>query len=260
MTALPTKKSDTKKSALPRIRHLLIVTGASGAGKSTFLRALASGNMQADIRAMLPPHAETWTQRSAGESVSWLAETAELHNHEAIPGVVLHYDMLRGLKKGDYHLDPALRLFHQADVVTIVNLRPPPERLARQLAYHTAVQRAVKGKSPPTRLRKLLWRIADRSRSTLLFIAKAIPPRLLSRFRKLPLVAPAWNKLIREANRSSTKEYTHYDRPGWLDELYEAWAAYLRSATPGGMTINQIYLQPHPDSRVGKDFRWQTCT
>lgn len=252
-STLPARdEGDADTSALPRIRHLVVVTGASGAGKSTFLKVLASGKMQAEVKAMLPLRAETWIQYAAGQHQRWLPELAKLDARDTIPGLVLHYDIRRGLKTGGYQFDPSLRLLQFADAVTVVHLKPPPERLASQLTYCETVERPK-----PAVLGKLIWRAANLIRSVLLGIKQIILPRHVFTFMRWRPLSRTWERINRQAGKSPWSKLAQYSQPNWLDKLYERWEAYIGSLARDGFAIEQIYLQPDLDGQIGKVFRWQ---
>lgn len=49
---------------VPRIGHFFVVAGATAAGKSTFLRALASGKLQPEVKSLLPENVDSWISLS----------------------------------------------------------------------------------------------------------------------------------------------------------------------------------------------------
>src|SRR5262245_29282278 len=86
------KRSGVDGVVLPVLKHLLIVAGPAGAGKSTFLRQLRSGALPAKIMTKLPPGAEHWVQLEANARNPFLSTLSDEQKTTVIAGVALHYD------------------------------------------------------------------------------------------------------------------------------------------------------------------------
>jgi len=246
-----TGASRSRPLVLPRIRELLIVAGASGAGKSTFLKLLASGELQEEIKAVLPCRAETWVQISAKHFTGWLEGMKGCEEREAIPGLVLHYDLSRGFKRGGYTLDPVLRLIDFAESITIVNLRPEPKQLLRQLATHSAAK-------PRGFAAQFGRRLRNGARSLLFVVKRSLPSKVTGRLKGLPISVRRTLGHMSKQPKTNLK-VTLYHQAGWLDGLFENWAAYVK-AIEGARSVQQVDLEPDPNGQVGQGFRWQKCT
>lgn len=120
--------------ALPRIGHLLLIVGATSAGKTTFLADLMSGRLQPEIRAMFPEGVENWfllpKRHSEQDAViyAWKSRGAPR-------GVILEYTLNNRKGTKPYLSDPNLRLVRAAASVTALTLRATPERFASQLRH-----------------------------------------------------------------------------------------------------------------------------
>ena len=65
----------------PHIKCLILIAGLSGAGKTTFVNQLTSGELSADIMALLPPGVAQWDQ-------STLSRLPELTSNKQLSGVI----------------------------------------------------------------------------------------------------------------------------------------------------------------------------
>ncbi|MGH6804881.1 MAG: hypothetical protein ACREC3_16195 [Methyloceanibacter sp.] len=113
------------------IRHLLVVAGLSGSGKTTFLSALASHQLPAELIGRLPFGAASWPLAyghfEIGRSGQKLADE--------IPGLILHYPLNRLSDISDFRRDPVLELFNMAARITVVHLKVSPKRLIEQIVH-----------------------------------------------------------------------------------------------------------------------------
>jgi 2-polyprenyl-3-methyl-5-hydroxy-6-metoxy-1,4-benzoquinol methylase len=108
-----------------KIRHLLVVSGPTSAGKSTFLRQLEDGSLPAEIRALLPRDCEKWPQ---------IANDGDSVDEPLISGVVLRYDFLRPLASATHTFkrDQTLDLMQCSEKITVIVLRPEQPQLIKQ--------------------------------------------------------------------------------------------------------------------------------
>jgi hypothetical protein len=128
-------------AGVTRVGHLLIVAGPSGSGKSTFLANLASGELPDDMKANIPPGAQGWIQTNGRRLVRQARTGRYRQTTTDMPGIVMHYDIMRPYEKGwfdDYPDDPALKLLSMADQVTVIVLKPSVQRLTAQLSQKEA--------------------------------------------------------------------------------------------------------------------------
>ncbi len=234
------------------IGHLLVVTGASGAGKSTFVEQMLSGTLREDVAAQLPVEAKNWTRVKAGDCKAFFA--AAPHNQEQIPGLMLDYDMSRKVARRDgYENDPAMQLLLAAGKITVVNLRPSVDRMVRQLVRRDSG--VLTANMDNIEMEKLRWRVARLARAVLSPLAKTIPHKLVGQLKRSSTLSQAWGGL--QVQRSLLRKLRRYQHEGWLDEIYRHWQAHLDTLAAKGKTIEQIYLEPEAGAQVGTGYHWR---
>ena len=128
-------------------KDILLISGPSGGGKSTFLRCLASGKLDDAIHRQLPPDAASWEVVEANDILKGDLSTEECRQLlEASGRLCLHYDILfiqgRGLT--NHAADPSLTLLGEADRLWVVFISPDHPRVARQHRERRAAQLACK--------------------------------------------------------------------------------------------------------------------
>lgn len=191
-----------------RIGTLVIVSGPTSSGKSTFLKRIAEGRLPAELAAELPASSRSWPMTGAARLLhSQHGPNPSLPPHD-LEGAVLHYDFLRPFSTGcqEFPRDQALDLIACADKVVVVVLKPGMERLSRQLHDNEI---AVK---PSSGLLSRLARKAGLKRK--------------SRHRALAAL---------------------YAQPGWVDGWYARWEAFIRRAAPDARILEvgeQHYATP----------------
>jgi len=181
-----------------RIGTLVIISGPTSSGKSTFLRRFAEGRLPPELAAELPVSSRSWPATGAGQLLhSQHGDSPSLPAHD-LEGAVLHYDFLRPFSTGcqEFPRDQALDLIACADKVVVVVLKPGLERLSRQL--HEG-EIAVKPSSG------LLARLAGKAG--------------LKRKKRHRALAAL------------------YAQPGWLDGWYARWEAYIRRVAPDARIV-----------------------
>jgi hypothetical protein len=268
------KQPSTRKivTAKQGVSHLLIVSGVSGAGKSTFLRQLAKKELPDHIRAQFPPDAEKWVQLDFGIKL-WLPIILQLAKKSEISGLVLHYDLTRDqLLTGGYHGDKVLSLLEVARDITVINLQPPFERLALQL-WDRAIEKPPewRNRRPRWLLRderfgRLLIRAAETISLTPLSLARALPKRLLTEFTVLGILYPVWRGFNHARRWVSANKKQHsflvllkrVEKGGRVDEVYERWQEYLLSLPRDGrLIIKQLFVEPDSSTMVGCLYSWR---
>ncbi|WP_161957343.1 class I SAM-dependent methyltransferase [Aestuariivirga litoralis] len=181
-----------------RIGTLVIVSGPTSSGKSTFLKRIGDGQLPPELAAELPSSSRNWPMTGAGQLLQTQhTATPSLPPHD-LEGAVLHYDFLRPFATGcqEYPRDQALDLIACAEKVVVVVLKPDMERLSRQLHDNEIAVKPDKG---------LLYKLASKAGL-----------RRKKRHRQLAQL---------------------YAQAGWVDGWYGRWNDFIRSTAPGAKVI-----------------------
>jgi hypothetical protein len=227
-----------------RLRHVIVVAGPSGAGKNAFITQLMWGQMQADVLAALqlrPREAELIAEL---DHALWMPNVLDFPEGRT---PVMHYEMTHtGLAFNDgFERDPALQILRMAETATIVNLRPPRDRLIRQWGAAHLQTRTVS----QVRLRYALGAFARAIHRTIRKV-----PRHARRPRFLWRKATRWSKRQLIPHRPVGSLYLQRDG---LASLYRSWDAFVRQAE-WWTQLRQIDVQPDPDSPIGTQAaRWK---
>jgi hypothetical protein len=236
------------------ISHVLIVAGPSGAGKSAFLRELAAGRLQPDILAHLPASSETWREVWCNRRHEWGPLLTPEENAPTLPGIAVHFDITFKwmMLRAALELDPFWQVLGKCQAVTVVNIRPPHERLVDQWTQAHLGVRDV-------------WSVR---RKTLL---AAWSPRLLAALRKLRKRAPKrkrWQyprpvRFLKHLDRGlqncaipTIDSFNFYRSPGNIETMLRSWDAVLAAKT-ATLPIKRIELTPDSAAEIARTFRWR---
>jgi hypothetical protein len=260
----------TDGSKIKGIEHLMIVAGASGAGKSTFVSQFITGELAAAARAQLPAGAENWMQLRVGGFDDWLPALLLRAKQEQIPGVILDYDMVgRGILDGcDYADDPILHMTKIAKTITVVNIRPSVEKIIGQLIKreNARVPRHVDARGHIRAAAYVLRQIRG-------VLARFMPTGWALRVKKAAEEAVPAGAAVRvrgffdsadqlsqrpnpeKRRQRLRRKVSRYESSGWLEGIYKQWEDYLKSLERDGASIRQIFVEPDPAR--GEGFGWR---
>ena len=100
------KKRFIIRATRRKIHHLLIVSGPTSSGKSTFLRMMKNGTLPTSAQKVLPRNSQGWPQIDASRLFlqPLKASDGTLLDQNVIEGLVLHYDILRPYVSGTQKL------------------------------------------------------------------------------------------------------------------------------------------------------------
>lgn len=176
-------------------KPMLLVSGPSGGGKSTFIRQLAAGNLPPEILERLPAESGNWPLIEANDILKG-ALTADALPADA-PGWLVHYDIvfIHRYRIARYEDDPALGLLENAAPLHVVFVRPDSAMVRKQFLDRQTRHRKTKSTA------SLLW----------------------SRFFRLPmrrLLSPITGKPTQ-----STEDIYSDDK--WLAACYQQWETFL---------------------------------
>ena len=197
-------------------KDLLIVSGFSGAGKSTFIAQLREGTLSEEIRARLPLGARSWIEISATQARTLAQATHDFSGSDASPGSgeILHYPIDQFQRTGlrPYRLDPVLAVLPGVERAVVVVLCISPGRLAAQFSGRIAGKARKRG-----RLGDLLHRFVR------------VPIRALrSRVRRSDILPP---------------DPSLYEDADWFKKCSLNWDQFLRSAL-NGKSNAIVYIEP----------------
>jgi energy-coupling factor transporter ATP-binding protein EcfA2 len=197
------------------MEHLLLIVGPSGSGKSTFIAMLLASRLPPDVRQLLPAGAERWPKTSADRSKRGLRAVSALEN------VILHYDIAGPARRREsYARDPVLAGLASARQVTVVEIRPPPDRLVNQFRSRSAAAEA----------RWSWWRKRWR-RSVLQPLLRVAGP-------------------LRRKSKPAL-----YLEPGWLEACYARWDAFIGETLTARDGAVLIRVEPRPGADGSPSFR-----
>jgi hypothetical protein len=206
-----------------RIARLLLVSGASGSGKSTFLRQLAAGRLPPGLMAALPAGAGGWPETNGFGIRGRARVSRDAQGRPVLEGVVLHYDITRVVDTliDDYSDDPTLLGLDLADEIGVVLIRAPAERLIRQLGEK---------RPDPGGLGAMLKGLERR-------IRLALRPKRRAVYR---------DAAFRERRERLARLYAE---PGFLDERYHRWETFLNETAAPRLKPPIIHVEPVEDGQ-----------
>jgi hypothetical protein len=225
------------------IKTLVLVAGASGAGKSTFLDILASNSLPPSIMKMLPDDCSGWLQTNGTKVIGPRAREMSRSGVRRLDGAVLHYDILCPFDTGvkSYKTDASLALVNRASRIVIVDIRPRREVLRAHLAERLTFRRV-----PPFIARMMSRSVALRVGAFL----KHLPDfHRLTGNRLAPL-------RVRDRQRWNDRYValrSLYEREDWLNGWYREWDNYIKSAA-GDRLIHVLDITPE-DGAPSPSFR-----
>jgi hypothetical protein len=240
------KESRHHKASQGSFENLLLVSGVSGSGKSTFIDTLHGGELAPEILSLLHPKTQRWREM--------FGRNRRLNRTDIVEdtGVVLHHEITRPYRtrrmqgwedepRSHYTIDETLWLgpaLRNARNIYVVIVRPSASVLIQQLARRNAVVHCP----------RLIRSQAERHHS----IVRSIEDLLPDWVKNNRLISPKWpqRELQREIN---TRLCECYGTPYFLDALYSNWEATIREFC--GDRISSI-LHVEPVSSFGqKAFR-----
>ena len=201
-------------------RNILLISGPSGGGKTTFLRQLREGTLAPEILARLPAGSGNWPVLEANDVLKGkpVMETIPA----ATDGVALHYDivLMHRYRIERYEDDPSLGFLDAAESLDVVFVRPDTALVKRNFMARQNAHRKKKSTV------SLLW----------------------SRFVRLPmrcLLSPITGKPTQ-----STEDV--YQDDNWLAGCYRRWETFIGSALERQPNARLIIVEP---SGEGESFR-----
>jgi hypothetical protein len=202
-------------SARP-LAHLLLVAGARGAGKSTFIGAVQTGRVDGAILACLPRNTMLWPLVEAQHHANWMPRIAP-GSVARVDRLILHCDLVT---MEDPKLEPALDALKLARRITAVAVKPDIARLAVQFG---------------ARVSQEIGRVASGE-----LIATTGPADQAGQVRHVDTM-----------RQTVLRRYSERD---WVEQLYAAWNGRV-TALASGADLRLVEVQPIDPGPSG-EFRW----
>lgn len=205
-------------------RHILLISGPSGGGKTTFIRQLGQGTLAPEILDRLPPGCGNWPVLEANDVLKGRRVMKSLP--ATADAVCLHYDivLMHRYRIDRYEDDPSLLLFDDAESIDLVFVRPDTAVVKRNFMARQNEHR--RKKSPIS----LWW----------------------SRYVRLParhLLSP----LTRKPTQSTEDVYRDEK---WLEDCYLRWERFIASTVERHTNASITVVEP---SGEGESFRLHTA-
>jgi hypothetical protein len=205
-------------------RHILLISGPSGGGKTTFLRQLREGTLAPEILARLPADSGNRPVLEANDVLKGKPVMESLP--AGTDGVALHYDivLMHRYRIERYEDDPSLDLLDGAESLDVVFVRPDTALVKRNFMNRQNEHRKKKSNV------SLLW----------------------SRFVRLPmrcLLSPITGKPTQ-----STEDV--YQDDNWLAGCYRRWETFIGSLVERQPNAHLIVVEPAGE---GETFRLHTA-
>lgn len=195
--------------------QMLVVAGASGVGKSTFMERLADGALEPSIAGHLPPDAPAWPLIGPRHHPEWLPQMRErARDGHRTAGAVLHMDTT-GLHETPHEFAPAMQIVDLAQSVFVVEVRAPSHRvmtqfLDRECAW--AFQNNREALPQVEALRRAFWDATGTPMDKLVISSAALGLGMQERF---------------------ARRLANYRDPRWLADIETRWQRVLHRACRG---------------------------
>ena len=216
-----------------RIGHLVIVSGPTSSGKSTFIRLFKQGALPTAIAKKLPAGIAEWPRIGSSRLFKnpHITVDGKVLDAPQIDGLVLHYDILRPYARGtqDFNRDQPLDLIQCAKKVTVIVLETELSVLKKQL-FEGEIMNVNWHKKAVNRANSLLGRLGQRPVGA--FMIKLVEK--ISRRRIKTRIKSRHEELLE-----------HYSKPGWVSGWIARWKKYLHAQ---GDKVEVVSVQWPPAS------------
>ena len=172
---------------------ILLVSGPSGGGKSTFIDHLKLGSLPSEMTSFLPAEIGEWQIVEMNDLIKGDLSLERLKQIlRTSTGCIAHYDIVMAPRLGtSYELDPAVTFLSQTPLIGEIAIRPAVDNLIKQFEQRRIALMA--GKSASSRF----WRTCIKQP------LKELSARLQGK------------------KRETTQRL--YETKGWLEACYSQW-------------------------------------
>ncbi len=235
----------------PYIKSLILIAGLSGAGKTTFVNQLTSGELSADIMALLPRGADQWDQ-------STLSRLPELTSNKQLSGVIAS-ENIRNFENnitGKIAENSIYKNLKLAQQITVITLRPDAEQLISHVDYReTGSQSKV-----ALLIHMLRSRVAKFVFPFLRLCAKTLPEDFRSSIQGVKKVKNSYDRVNYEAVRTTWRKRAKYRNDLYVETIYKNWDEFLGLLEDSEVDFQCIDITPRfkPGARVRESWKVQS--
>lgn len=208
-----------KDVAFPNSPHgrFLLVAGPSGGGKSTFIRALTEGRLDASILAALPEGCARWRVVEANDILKNRIKAAPSMDSASTDAAIYHYDIafIHRFAISAYEQDPFCSTLKDAPLLDIIYVRPDLTSLLKQYRLRRQNNRAARS-----------W---------------------LRRFWHYSVRQPLKRIKLRKNGLPAIDADDLYCLPGFLSSCYRGWERFLDDVANANPQSRLLVVRPQTD-------------
>jgi hypothetical protein len=213
------------------IGHLLVVAGPSGAGKTTFIRLLANGELPKELQALFSDYRRNWPLSGAG--VEEGIRIDKYTQGTSFDGLVLHCDLVRLAKENlaGFDHDTLLRkLMSCATEITVATIKLAPDALASQLLLRQAASHEDRASWINRFWQISRLRIGLLTADAVRRLRQRLAPMLPTNLKRLKPMTRLSGRLDELEQSKFVRKMRKTRESGRLESLYEDWDQFLNSA------------------------------
>jgi hypothetical protein len=183
----------------PKPPSILLVSGPSGGGKSTFIDQLKLGSLPSDMTSFLPTGISEWPIIEMNDLMKGDLSLEMIRQVlDTSAGCIAHYDIVMAPRLGTtYQQDPAIAFLSETPLIGEIFVRPAPDELVRQFERRRTALESRKSAS--------------------------------SRFWRKSIKQPLKDLSAKLRNKRTETTQRLYLTGGWLEACYGKWEECARN-------------------------------